>query len=161
MDNKKFPSNGLIVTNLKVLPKWIDYNNHMNVVYYALAFETGFDSYKSLIGMDIHYINSRHLSTVSLESHICYKKEADLNDALRIETRIVEFDHKRVHIYQEMYKEFELLAMQETLSISFNTLTRRTQDFDVEIKEKLALLNDTQKAHAQQVSTNRSIKKLS
>jgi acyl-CoA thioester hydrolase len=161
MDKKKFPTDGIIVTNLEIIPEWIDYNNHMNVVYYALAFETGFDAYKDLIGMDLDYINSRNLSTVSLESHICYKKEADLDDALRIETRVVNVDHKRAHIYQEMYRKKDLLATQETLSISFNTLTRKTQDFELEIVKNYIRLLNSQKDHAHEVQTNRSIKKLS
>ena len=161
MNNEIFPTNGIVVTDLKVIPEWIDYNNHMNVVYYVQAFETGFDFYKDLIGMDLAYIQSQNLSTVSLESHICYKKEADLNDILRIETRVVEFDNKRAHIYQEMYREADLLATQETLSISFNTLTRKTQEFELEIVRGYTRLRDAQKAHAAQPEINKSIRKLS
>ena len=29
----------------KVLPAWIDYNGHMNVAYYLVAFDTGLDAF--------------------------------------------------------------------------------------------------------------------
>jgi acyl-CoA thioesterase FadM len=74
---------------------------------------------------------------------------------------VVEFDNKRAHIYQEMYREADLLATQETLSISFNTLTRRTQEFDLEIVRGYTRLRDAQKAHAAQPEINKSIRKLS
>ena len=160
MYNKNFPTDGIIITNVTVIPEWIDYNRHMNVVYYAVAFETGFDCYKNLIGMDLNYIKSSNLSTVSLESHICYTKEANLNDVLRIETRVAEFDYKRSHIYQEMYRESDLLATQETLSISFNTLTRKTQEFDLDIVKGYTQLRDAQKNHTTQPKVNKAIRKL-
>ena len=110
--------------------------------------------------MDLNYIKSSNLSTVSLESHICYTQEANLNDVLRIETRVAEFDYKRSHIYQEMYRESDLLATQETLSISFNTLTRKTQEFDLDIVKGYTQLRDAQKNHTTQPKVNKSIRKL-
>lgn len=124
------PVSGIITTEAQVLQKWIDSNEHMNVAYYLIVFEKGFDKYKKLIGMDINYIRTEQRSTVSLEAHICYHAEAMLGDELRVETRIVDFDSKRAHVYQEMYHDDRLLATQETLSISFDIKKRKTCAFD-------------------------------
>jgi len=34
--------------NQKVLPEWIDYNGHMNVAYYTLAFDKALDFFSGL-----------------------------------------------------------------------------------------------------------------
>ena len=120
------PDNGIVTTKAEVLKEWIDSNEHMNVAYYLVVFDKGFDKYKDLIGMDINYIKKHQCSTVSLEAHICYHSEAMLGDELRVETRIVDFDSKRAHVYQEMYHDDRLLATQETLSISFDIKKRKT-----------------------------------
>ena len=41
---------------LTVLPEWIDYNGHMNVSYYVLAFDRGVDAFMELIGISPAYI---------------------------------------------------------------------------------------------------------
>ena len=55
-----------------VLPAWIDYNGHMNVAYYVLAFDRAVDALLAAIGVDEHYVESRRLSTFSAEIHVCY-----------------------------------------------------------------------------------------
>jgi acyl-CoA thioester hydrolase len=139
------PDNGIVTTKAEVLKEWIDSNEHMNVAYYLVVFDKGFDKYKDLIGMDINYIKKHQCSTVSLEAHICYHAEAMLGDKLRVETRIVDFDSKRAHVYQEMYNENLLLATQETLSISFDMNKRKTCNFDPRFNEHYKFLCDTQK----------------
>ena len=97
-----------------------------------------------LIGMDINYIRTEQRSTVSLEAHICYHSEAMLGDELRVETRIVDYDSKRAHVYQEMYHDDRLLATQETLSISFDIKKRKTCDFDPRFIRHYKFLCETQ-----------------
>lgn len=124
------PANGVVVSHATVLPAWLDYNGHMNVAYYLVAFETGIDAYKAVVGMDLAYIEGTGRSTVALESHITFQNEAMLGEALRIETRIVDFDGKRAHIYQELFRGEDLLATQETLSLSFDTRARKSCRFE-------------------------------
>jgi len=69
-----------------------------------------------------------------------------LGDKLRVETRIVDFDSKRAHVYQEMYNEDLLLATQETLSISFDINKRKTCNFDTKFLEHYKFLCETQKS---------------
>ena len=130
MSAPNLPADGIVVSHATVLPEWLDYNGHMNVAYYLVAFETGIDAYKEVVGMDLAYIEREGRSTVALESHITFQNEAMLGEALRIETRIVDFDGKRAHIYQELFRGEDLLATQETLSISFDTGARRTCPFE-------------------------------
>jgi acyl-CoA thioester hydrolase len=127
------PDRGLVIDETAVVPEWIDYNGHMNVAYYIKAFEIGIDSYKAVVGLTLDYIERTGRSTVALESHVTYQQEAHLGERLRIETRILDCDGKRVHVYQEIYRDTALLATQETLAISFDTGARRASPFAPEV----------------------------
>ncbi|MGR8919774.1 MAG: thioesterase family protein [Gammaproteobacteria bacterium] len=133
MSKPAIPANGIVISAAEVLPDWLDYNDHMNVAYYLVAFEQGIDDYKAIVGLDLEHIEKAQRSTVALESHITFQNEASLGEKLRIETRIIDFDGKRAHIYQELYRDETLLATQETLSISFDLAARRTAPFEDEV----------------------------
>jgi acyl-CoA thioester hydrolase len=128
-----------------VQPEWVDYNDHMNVAYYIAVFDTGIDALKAVYGISGTYIETQRRSTVALEAHITYQNEANIGENLRVETRIIDFDTKRTHLYQEMYRDDTLLATQETLSISFDLDARRSCEFEPRIAENIAELYAAQK----------------
>ncbi len=127
---QQLPENGVVSYAATVKPDWLDYNDHMNVAYYVMAFDRAIDAFTDVIGLSREYVERKHRSTVALESHISYLREASLGDELRIDTRVIDFDGKRAHLYQEMYRGDQLLATQETLSISFDTAARKSCIFD-------------------------------
>jgi acyl-CoA thioester hydrolase len=133
MNARAIPDNGIVVTEIEVLESWLDYNDHMNVAYYVAAFDLGIDAFKATLGVDLDYIAREKRSTVALEAHITYQREASKGERLRVETRLIDFDGKRSHLYQEMYRDEDLLATQETVSISFDTEARRTCLFAPEV----------------------------
>ncbi len=140
MAETSLPANGLVVSHLEVLPAWLDYNDHMNVAYYIFAFEQGIDDYKALVGLDLASIKREQRSTVALEAHITYQNEASAGERLRVETRIIDFDGKRAHVYQELYRDAVLLATQETMAISFDLQARRTAPFTAPVAERYRAL---------------------
>lgn len=142
---KTTTENGVVITAATVLPEWLDYNDHMNVAYYIAVFDTGIDDLKAVYGISGTYIESQKRSTVALEAHITYQNEASIGESLRVETRIIDFDAKRTHLYQEMYRDDTLLATQETLSISFNLDARKSCEFEPRIAENIAELHAAQK----------------
>ena len=151
------PERGLVIEETAVIPEWIDYNGHMNVAYYIMAFEIGIDSYKAVVGLTLDYIERTGQSTVALESHVTYQREAHLDERLRIETRILACDGKRVHVYQEIYRDTTLLATQETLAVSFDTGARRTCPFEPAIAANYQRLVEAQAAQPQPLWVGRAI----
>ena len=135
VDPNTLPDNGIVHSHTSVKDEWLDYNDHMNVAYYVAAFDIGVDETKATFGMTEEYIQRTKLSTVALEAHIRYLREAMAGEQLRIETRIVDYDHKRIHYYQEMYRDDELLATHESLGISFDLEQRRTNSFPDTVTE--------------------------
>ena len=49
MHKAQIPANGIVISHAEVLPAWLDYNDHMNVAYYLVAFEQGIDDYKAIV----------------------------------------------------------------------------------------------------------------
>ncbi len=135
---------GIVVTRTAVEPAWLDYNSHMNVAFYVLAFDRAIDDIKAEFGIDEAYRAARHRSTVALEAHITYQNEAALGDVLEIETRIADCDSKRVHFAQEMYRGDQLLATRESMGVSFDLRERRTCPFEPEVLERLQALHARQ-----------------
>lgn len=139
------PDDGIVSTAAEVLPEWLDYNDHMNVAYYIAAFDLGIDAFKAVLGIDLDYINREKKSTVALESHVTYQREASLGEKLRIDTRLLDFDGKRCHLYQEMYRDETLLSTLESLSISFDTNLRRSCPFEPVMAERYRRIFEAQK----------------
>lgn len=146
MNERVLPANGIVITEISVKPEWLDYNDHMNVAYYIAAFDLGIEDLKSAYGLDEAYRKAHQRSTVALEAHITYQNEASLGDQLRIASRILATDGKRLHLCQAMYRGDTLLATQEAMSISFDLSARRSCPFDPALKVRIDALQQAQAA---------------
>jgi acyl-CoA thioesterase FadM len=139
------PDNGVCMDYFKVGREWLDYNDHMNVAFYLKAFDDASDRLTAVAGMGQAYTQATSNSWVALESHLSFQAEARLGDALRIESRVLEVDEKKMHVYQEMYRDDSLLSTHEQLGIHFNTQERRGCRFADEIYTNLSALVDAQR----------------
>lgn len=110
----------------KVLPAWIDGNDHMNVGWYLRAFDEGFDTAYEALGLGYGLIKERGYSTMTVDTHVSYHRELLLGAPLRITCQLVDCDAKRAHWIQAMYhaEEGYLAATAEWL-ILFIDMTRR------------------------------------
>jgi acyl-CoA thioester hydrolase len=124
-----------------VLPEWTDHNGHMNVAYYLMAFDVAGDAMNEAIGIDDAY-RAAGLSTFAVEHHICYLREIRAGAALRCETRIVDHDEKRMHVYAEMTNATEgyLAATCEMMALHVDLGARRTVPFPAAVRDKIARL---------------------
>lgn len=94
----------------EVQQEWIDYNGHMNMAYYNVLFDKSVDDAFEVLGMGIDYAQTRRLTTYTAELHICYVRELHAGDRIACNFRLVDFDEKRIHVFQEMYHEDGWLA---------------------------------------------------
>jgi len=86
-----------------VPPEWIDYNGHMNVAYYVLAFDHATDALMDYLGMGQDYRESQQCSAFVVESHVNYQRELVAGDPMRITTQLLGFDSKRIHYFHRLY----------------------------------------------------------
>lgn len=149
--------NGLCEYRVTVGRDWLDYNEHMNVAFYLKAFDDAGEHLTVAIGMGADYTRRTNNSWVALESHITFQNEALLGDALRIESRVLAFDEKKMHIYQEMFRADELLATHEQLGLHFDTSARRGSAFTPEVRARLERLQAAQASLARPAAMGRSI----
>jgi acyl-CoA thioester hydrolase len=123
-----------------VRPEWIDYNGHMNVGYYHVAFDQAADVFLEFLGFTRSHREAHRVTTFALESHLAFLREVREGDRLRFEARLLDFDAKRVHFYQEMYHADQgyLAASCESLSVQVSLITRRSAPLDESLRARLA-----------------------
>ena len=92
----------LDIYRCSVVAEWVDYNNHMTEAAYLTAFGWASDALFQYIGINDAYRAAGH-SYYTVETHIIYEREADLDDKLRITTQVLDFDTKRLHFNHEMF----------------------------------------------------------
>jgi len=85
-----------------VAPEWIDYNGHMNVAYYVLAFDRATDHLFDHLGIGEVYRRASNCSIFALEAHVCYERELRAGADFAITTRLIDADNKRLHIFHCM-----------------------------------------------------------
>jgi acyl-CoA thioester hydrolase len=138
------PGQPLVVLREAVRPEWIDYNGHMNVAYYVLAFDHAADALFDAIGMDAAYRERTGFSTFALECHVVYKREVAAGDPLRFEVQMLDFDGRFFHYIAKMYHDREnwLAAACEWISCGVDMKTRKPAPLLPEIAKVFQALHD-------------------
>lgn len=91
----------LLTTPIK--PEWLDYNDHLNVAYYVLIVDMAGVALFDHLGMGEAHSRETGESWVVLESHITYDREIMPSDVVTVETRLIDHDAKRLHLYHEIW----------------------------------------------------------
>lgn len=127
-----------------VRPEWIDYNGHMNVAYYVLAFDHATDAFFDWLGIGEAYLRGHNCSTFTLEAHVTYEREVHEGAPLAFTTRLIDFDAKRIRYIHLMYHADEgyLAASNELLSLHVDMTRRRSSPLPEAVQAKLARLKD-------------------
>jgi acyl-CoA thioester hydrolase len=130
-----------------VRSEWIDYNGHMNVGYYHVAFDAAAEDFFQFLGFTPGFRREHRVTTFALEAHLNFLREVKEGDALRFDARLLDHDAKRIHFYQEMFHAADgyLAASCESLSACVSLATRRTAPMPALLLERLAAI---QAAHA-------------
>lgn len=111
-----------------VQPEWIDYNGHMNLAYYMLAFDHATDAFFEYLGLGPSYLKNANASTFTLEAHITYEREMMAGAPMRFETQLLAHDAKRMHYMHFMYHAEEgwLSSTNELISLHVDMAARRS-----------------------------------
>ena len=127
-----------------IRPEWIDYNGHMNVAYYVLVFDHATDDFFDAVGLTDEFRRQNNCSAFALETHVTYQRELHEGDSVRIETRLIDHDHRSMHFFHAMIRDAddELAATSEWINIHVDMATRRATSFLPPIQERLAAILD-------------------
>ncbi len=124
------------------LPEWIDYNGHMNVAYYVLAFDHATDAFMEYLGMGRDYQECQRCSTFVVETHVNYQRELAAGDPIRITTQLLGFDSKRIHYFHRLYHAARsfLSATTELMVIHVDLAERHSAPMPLPVLERLSAL---------------------
>jgi acyl-CoA thioester hydrolase len=118
---------------------WIDYNGHMNVAYYLLAFDYATDVFFDDVGLDEAQRDRCGGTTFAAEVHIRYHRELMSGDPIRVTTQLLSFDAKRLRYLHHMYHAVDgyLAATSENLSLYVDLNIRRVAAMPEAVLQKL------------------------
>ena len=127
---------------------WIDYNGHLNVAFYHHIFDLSAKPFFNWLGITSEIRKRHNLSTFALETHLNYLSEVKVDAVVRVESRLLDVNEKRIHFYQEMYKTDSntLAASHESLGTVVDMATRKSMALPSDLYQRLA---SVQKAHEQ------------
>jgi acyl-CoA thioester hydrolase len=122
-----------------VPPEWIDYNGHMNVAYYVLAFDHATDAFLDYLGMGPDYRDREGCSAFVVETHVNYQRELVTGDPMRITTQLLGFDSKRLHYFHRLYhaKKGFLAATTELMVIHVDLAERHSAPMPLPVLDLL------------------------
>ena len=114
----------------RVAAEWVDYNGHMNDAEYARVFSLAVEALMERIGLDEKGW-TRHGHTIyTLETHLCYRREAHEGQPLSVDATLLDHDAKRLHVLFSMRDDQgELLATSEQMLMGIDTRSRRPAPF--------------------------------
>ncbi len=111
-----------------VRPEWIDYNGHMNVAYYLLAFDQAFDRFMEHIGLTAERRAASGSTIFAVEAHITYGQELLEGAPLVVTLQLLGRQPKKLNTFMRMYHAeagFQAATV-EWMSLHVDLNTRRT-----------------------------------
>ena len=121
---------------------WVDYNGHLNQAYYGVIFDRSIDDALHPVGLGPDYIRERNCSFMTVESHTCFVREVLHTYSVRVVTRVLDVDDKRLHTFSEMRHATEdwTAATAEYMFLHIDMSVRRTSPWPPDLRAKLETL---------------------
>ena len=130
----------------KVLSEWIDYNGHMNVAYYTLAFDKALDFFfEDVLGIGPTFVEKNKEGPFALKASYNYFSELLEEESFFVDISILDFDSKRVHVFGEMRKDksLELSAVFETVLMNMDLSARTVKQYPDRVLELFSIFKSS------------------
>ncbi|MFC3283994.1 thioesterase family protein [Litchfieldella rifensis] len=125
----------------RVAPEWVDYNGHMNDAEYARVFSHAIEALMDRIGLDTEGRDRHAFTLFTLETHLCYRREAHEAQTLTVESTLLDHDAKRLHVFLEMLdSQGQCLATSEQMLMGMSTDSGRPGVFPDVVAGRIARL---------------------
>lgn len=122
----------VVVPNRIVRPEWIDYNGHMNVGYYGIAFDNALDVVLSdHLGVGVEHVEASGQGPYVVQSHLHFLAEMLEGQVFSVRFRLLDHDARRLHFFAEMLDDATgvLCATQEVMVVNVDHGTRRAAPY--------------------------------
>ena len=136
----------IILSEKTVLRDWIDYNGHMNVAFYTLAFDNSLDEFlENTLGIGETHASHNQQGPFVLQAHYHYLNEMSLGEKFNVRLLVVDCDEKRMHLCLDIFsvKQKKIIAVSETVLINVNLAIRKTEKYPTWALKRLGDLKNT------------------
>ena len=126
----------------RVEDQWIDYNGHFNMAYYSVIFDRAGDEAFDLLGLGPDYVERTNYSFFTLEVHLSYLRELHAGDMVRVSLQLLNYDSKRIHYVQEMFRADDgtLSCVSEHIVMHVDIAAKKSSPFPTEVLERIAAM---------------------
>ena len=122
--------------------QWTDYNGHLNMAYYNVLFDRALDEVLAAIGLGPDYLETENHSTFTAEAHVTYLNEVHAGETVAIVFRLLDFDEKRMHSFEEMYRaDGTLAATSEQMSLHVDMASRKVAPYPQTILDRMKTMH--------------------
>jgi acyl-CoA thioester hydrolase len=130
----------------RVLPGWVDYNNHLNDAYYMVIFSNATTTLMDYIGLGEKGRAETGHSLFTLEIHLNYLREIKGGLETRVATQILGHDQKRLHVFHLLYAEDspDLRATNEQMLINIDMKGPKSAAFLPEVLARIEAIERDQ-----------------
>lgn len=101
----------------RVLPEWVDFNQHMRDAFYGLVFSLSVDGLMDEIGLDEKYRAETKGTIYVVEDHKFYLREVKEGASLLVKSQVIACDEKRIHLWQSIESGGVLAAVCESMQM--------------------------------------------
>jgi acyl-CoA thioester hydrolase len=141
-----------------VRSEWIDFNGHMNVAYYVLAFDRATDRLLEYLGLGEEYVRLENGSVFVVDMNVSYRRELREGEPFNVTTQLLGFDEKRVHLFHHMFRDDgDLAATNKILALHVDMRIRRAAAFPLSAASMLADLGSVHRNLSQPDGAGRVI----
>lgn len=131
----------MVILESRVASAWVDYNGHMNDTEYARVFSLAVEALMEHIGLDTPGRAHFGYTIYTLETHLCYRREAHEGQPLSVALTLLDRDTKRLHVFFKLHDEAgNLLATSEQMLMGIDSNTGRPAPFPAPIEDAIAAL---------------------
>ncbi len=120
------------IRGFSVLPEWIDYNGHMNVGFYGVAFDMALEKVMvDHLGLGEVQVKALGQGPYVLQSHMNFLREVQPDEPFFFRFRMLDSDRKRGHYFAQMLSEKDnaICATQEALFMNVSHTTGRSEPY--------------------------------
>ncbi|QNI02505.1 thioesterase family protein [Halomonas sp. SH5A2] len=136
----------MIIHETHVGPEWVDYNGHMNDAAYARVFSQACEALIDQIGLDEAGRKLYGYTIYTLETHLCFRREAHQDQSLSVDLTLLDRDAKRLHVFFAMFDdEDNLLASSEQMLMGMDQVSGRASAFPEPVASCVAKLPQANK----------------
>ena len=144
-----FEAAPLLTPVMTVPAEWIDYNGHMNVAYYSMAFDKSSDEiFDEHLGVGADFARTEKMGPMILQQQLHYVGELLEGERFQCAWQLLDWDEKRLHFFGEMrnVEDGSIAAYTETLGMNVDLVKRKSAPYP---DWALARIRAMGEAHAQ------------